>query len=89
MKTILKKEVLKKDTNSHGIMVYNDSVNSFEHVTECFIKYCNHTSHQAEQCAFIIHSKGKYIVKTGDIGEIANINTALTDAGINSELIEL
>ena len=41
------------------LIVYNDDHNSFEWVIECFCNYLKHSSEQAEQCAYLIHNKGK------------------------------
>jgi ATP-dependent Clp protease adaptor protein ClpS len=47
------------------IVVYNDDVNTFDHVIETLIRVCNHTPEQAEQCSLIVHYNGKCTVKTG------------------------
>ena len=52
----------------------------------CLIVYCNHTSTQAEQCALIIHNKGKCSVKTGSIEDLTPICKALQDKGLNAEI---
>ena len=52
------------------IIVWNDEINTFDWVIETLIKVCGHTQEQAEQCAFFIHTKGKYGVKNGDYEEI-------------------
>jgi ATP-dependent Clp protease adaptor protein ClpS len=56
------------------LIVWNDEVNSFEWVIETLVDVCGHTPEQAEQCAIIIDSKGKYAVKEGSatIEVIAN-----------------
>ncbi len=73
------------DTNS--IIVYNDEVNSFEHVIVTFIKVLNHQLHQAEQCANIIHNKGKCSVKNGTFMILLPQYMALLDAGISAEIV--
>jgi ATP-dependent Clp protease adaptor protein ClpS len=70
----------------NAIVIYNDNVNSFDHVITCLIVYCNHTSTQAEQCALIIHNKGKCSVKTGSIEDLTPICKALQDKGLNAEI---
>lgn len=47
------------------IILYNDDVNSFEHVIMCLVAFCDHGFQQAEQCATIVHYKGKCAVKHG------------------------
>ncbi len=68
------------------LVVFNDDVNSFEWVIECFINYLKHSSEQAEQCAWIIHEKGKCSVKNGTKEELLPIKVALTDAGLSAEI---
>jgi ATP-dependent Clp protease adaptor protein ClpS len=69
-----------------SIILYNDDVNSFDHVIECLMKYCNHSSAQAEQCALIIDSKGRYAVKSGTISKLIPIYSALTMNNLTAEI---
>jgi len=48
---------------NNEIIVYNDDVNTFDHVIETLIRVCDHTPEQAEQCSLIIHYNGKCTVK--------------------------
>ncbi|MBC8172291.1 MAG: ATP-dependent Clp protease adaptor ClpS [Chitinophagales bacterium] len=68
------------------LIVHNDSVNTFEWVIESLVEICKHTLEQAEQCAFIIHFKGKYAVKDGDKDILSPMRQALIDRGINATL---
>jgi ATP-dependent Clp protease adaptor protein ClpS len=68
------------------IILYNDNVNTFEHVIECLIKYCKHTSEQAEQCTTIIHYKGKCAVKSGGRKDLEPILQALLENGLTAEI---
>ena len=81
-------EDLIKDIKQSKIVVYNDEVNSFDHVIFCLMKYCNHTLEQAEQCAWIIHSKGKYSVKTGSFEKLLPVCEALVENGLNAKIEE-
>ena len=51
------------------ILLFNDDVNSFDHVIDSLCKYCDHDSVQAEQCAWIVHNNGKCLVKKGTLSE--------------------
>ncbi len=66
------------------IMVYNDDFNSFQHVINCLVAYCDQDEEQAEQCAWIIHLKGRYAVKHGKFKDLKPIKEALTDSGLNA-----
>ena len=68
------------------IVVYNDDYNTFDHVIECFVKYCKHQRLQAEQCANIIHNNGKCSVKKGSLKDLKPINEALCENGLNARI---
>lgn len=72
---------------NNEIIVYNDDVNTFDHVIETLVRVCNHTSEQAEQCSLIIHYKGKCTVKTGVLDELKPQCTGLLDAGLSAEIV--
>lgn len=72
---------------NHEIVLYNDDVNTFDHVIECLIKYCDHAAEQAEQCAILVHYKGKCTVKTGSIDELKPQCTALLESGLSAEIV--
>ena len=52
------------------IVMYNDDVNTFDHVIDTLIRVCSHSPEQAEQCSLIVHYNGKCTVKTGPIKEL-------------------
>jgi ATP-dependent Clp protease adaptor protein ClpS len=73
--------------SNHEIVLHNDDVNTFDHVIETLIRVCKHEALQAEQCALLVHYKGKCTVKTGTIEELKPQCTALLDVGLSAELI--
>ena len=72
---------------NHEIVLHNDDVNTFDHVIDTLIRVCSHTSEQAEQCAILVHYKGKCTVKTGDFDELKPQCTQLLEAGLSAEII--
>lgn len=70
------------------LLVYNDEVNTFEWVIECFIKVLKHTAEQAEQLSYIIHYKGKAIVKNGTWEELRPYKDALCERGLSAVIEE-
>ena len=76
-----------KTTDLKDLMVFNDDVNTFEHVINTLIRVCNHTLEQAEQCTWIIHFKGKCSVKKGDFLELKPKRDAICDAGIDARIL--
>lgn len=68
------------------LVVYNDEVNTFDHVITTLVKVCSHTAEQAEQCTLLIHYKGKCSVKKGSFTELLPMRQGIVDAGINAEI---
>ncbi len=69
------------------IVLYNDDVNTFDHVIDTLIRVCNHTAEQAEQCAVLVHYKGRCTVKTGSFKELKPQCLQLLDAGLSAEIM--
>ena len=63
-------DTLTQEERLNEIVLFNDDVNTFEHVIESLVAICNHTHEQAEQCALLVHYKGKCTVKTGSYDEL-------------------
>ncbi|MFC2354661.1 MAG: ATP-dependent Clp protease adaptor ClpS [Capnocytophaga ochracea] len=71
------------------LILYNDDVNTFDHVIDTLVKVCHHTFEQAEQCAIIVHFKGKCDVKSGSYDFLKPLCTALLNAGLSAEIEEV
>lgn len=82
---LLLEEILDQDESE--LVVFNDDVNTFEHVTHILMKVCQHTQEQAEQCTLIIHYKGKCSVKKGSRTKLKPMCEAILDAGIQATVI--
>jgi len=79
--------VLDKLLNSNNsILLYNDEVNTFDHVIDSLCKYCDHDSVQAEQCAWIVYNNGKCVVKSGAYDDLLPICNALKDNGLSAQI---
>jgi len=72
---------------NHEIVLHNDEVNTFDHVIDCLVAYCDHAPLQAEQCALIVHYNGKCSVKTGALKELKDRCTNLLNAGLSAEIV--
>jgi ATP-dependent Clp protease adaptor protein ClpS len=77
-------DVLTLTEDPGTLVVWNDEVNTFEWVIETLIEICHHTEEQAEQCAMIIHTQGKYAVKHGSYDELKPMCDAITERGIGA-----
>ncbi len=80
-------DVLEKEVNLHEIILFNDDVNTFDFVIDALIEVCDHTAEQAEQCALLVHYKGKCTVKTGEYDELKPRCTRLLTKGLSAEII--
>lgn len=82
-------EVLTEEqvSSNNEIVLYNDEVNTFDHVIDTLIKVCKHTPEQAEQCSLIVHYKGKCTVKTGEYSELRPQCSQLLEAGLSAEIV--
>jgi ATP-dependent Clp protease adaptor protein ClpS len=79
-------DVLTSFEKTYQIVVWNDEVNTFEWVIETLMDICGHSEEQAEQCAMLIHTKGKYAVHQGSYDDLKPKCEAITDRGINATL---
>jgi len=74
-------------TDVMDLVVFNDDVNTFDHVTRTLIKVCKHTQEQAEQCTLIIHYKGKCQVKNGTFDFLRPLREAICEVGIDARIL--
>ena len=79
--------LLEETTDVRDLVVYNDDVNTFEHVTKTLIDVCQHEPEQAEQCTLLIHYKGKCTVKHGSYDELVSLCSAIHDRGISADIV--
>ncbi|THF51870.1 ATP-dependent Clp protease adaptor ClpS [Flavobacterium supellecticarium] len=71
---------------NNEIVLFNDDVNTFDHVIDTLIRVCDHTAEQAEQCAILVHYTGKCTVKTGSYTDLKPQCSSLLDAGLSAEI---
>lgn len=84
LEEVLVEEVI---TANNEIVLYNDDVNTFDHVIDTLIRVCKHTAEQAEQCSLIVHYNGKCTVKTGEFKDLKPQCSQLLEAGLSAEII--
>jgi ATP-dependent Clp protease adaptor protein ClpS len=74
-------------TDVKDLVVFNDDINTFEHVIKTLIRVCKHSQEQAEQCTWIIHYKGKCAVKTGSFEQLTPLREAICEEGIDAKIV--
>jgi len=75
-----------EDKEPKNLIVFNDDYNTFDHVINTLVKVCKHTLQQAEQCTWLIHYRGKCIVKTGNFRKLKPMRDGICDAGIDARI---
>jgi len=85
-RTLHKDGKLKSGGESSSLILYNDDINTFDHVIKSLVEVCGHDSVQAEQCALIVHFKGSCEVKLG-LPEVLNVmSRSLNAKGLKSKV---
>ena len=64
--------------------MYNDDVNTFDHVINSLMATCKHKLMEAEQCAYIVHYRGKCQVKHGSEDQMNRLHAALVQRGLSA-----
>ncbi len=88
-KILHKDNKLKRGSESGTLILYNDDVNTFEHVIKSLVEICGHDSVQAEQCAMIVHFKGSCEIKLGIVEVLNAMSRSLNAKGLNSKVESL
>ncbi|MFZ4399048.1 MAG: ATP-dependent Clp protease adaptor ClpS [Bacteroidales bacterium] len=68
------------------IILFNDNFNTFDFVIDTLIEVCEHEPEQAEQCAMIVHYKGKCAVKSGTYFDLKPIFTEMSNRNLTVEI---
>lgn len=76
-----------ESTDLMDLVVFNDDVNTFDHVINTLMKVCKHTPEQAEQCTLLIHYKGKCTVKNGSFNFLKPMRDAICEEGIDARIL--
>ena len=79
-------QVKDKITTIRTIVVYNDDVNSFEHVINCFMTILEHTFEESMVEAYTIHNNGKCDVKSGSYDELEPYALALLNKQLSAKI---
>lgn len=66
----------------YELVLYNDDINTFEHVIDVLIDVCELDEIQAEQIAFITHHKGKCAITSGPLNLLNPLNESISFKGL-------
>jgi ATP-dependent Clp protease adaptor protein ClpS len=85
-KTLHRNDKSESGGESGILILYNDDINTFEHVIKSLVEVCGHDSVQAEQCALIVHFKGSCEVKNGMVEVLNAMSRSLNSKGLHSKV---
>jgi ATP-dependent Clp protease adaptor protein ClpS len=91
----MKERTLRKDDKFNGgsescsLILYNDDINTFDHVIKSLVEVCGHDPIQAEQCAHIVHFKGSCDIKSGMVEVLTAMSRSLNAKGLNTRVESL
>ena len=88
-KILHRDDKLKSGNESGTLVLYNDDINTFDHVIKSLVEVCGHDPVQAEQCAMIVHFKGSCDVKIGMVEVLNAMSRSLNLKGLNSKVESL
>lgn len=88
VETEVAEETLLDEATADGwqLVLYNDEHNSFDHVIEMLVSVCGHEATQAEQCALLVHFKGKCTVMSGAYDDLEPKCSKLLSADLTAEI---
>jgi ATP-dependent Clp protease adaptor protein ClpS len=80
--TFTLEEILSSIKTTNRLILWNDDVNTFDHVIHCMMKYLDYTESQAEKIAWEVHTKGKCAVLEGSYTEMEIYRKILKQEGL-------
>ncbi|NPA45681.1 MAG: ATP-dependent Clp protease adaptor ClpS [Chlorobi bacterium] len=85
-KNLPRQQDKQQEQSMYQIVLFNDDYNTFDHVIDVLMAYCEHTEEQAEQCAWVTHLYGKCSVKEGTYEQLEPVAMALLEEGLSVEI---
>lgn len=65
------------------LILHNDDYHTFDYVIDSLVTICKHDVQQAEQCALLVHYKGKCDVKQGTQNSLRPMKIKLQQKGLD------
>ena len=75
-------ELLRGLKEMHRLILWNDDINTFDHVIYCMMKYLDYSEIQSEKIAFKVHNEGKCAVLEGSFTEMEVYRKILQQEGL-------
>lgn len=75
-------ELLASVKENHRLILWNDDVNTFEHVIYCLMHHLKYTETEAERIAWKVHTEGKCAILEGSFTELEVYRKILKSEGL-------
>ena len=85
-KTLPKENLQEQVITLCDLVLYNDDIHTFDFVIQTLMDVCGHEQVQAEQCATLVHLKGKCGVKRGSFNVLKPKCEALLEKGLSATI---
>lgn len=82
VETFTLEEILASLKSSNKLILWNDEINTFDHVIHCLVKYLDYTDSQAEKIAWTVNNEGKCAVLEGSFTEMEVYRKILQREGL-------
>lgn len=83
LQEILDKAGIEPASNDvYKLILWNDEVNSFDHVILCLISIMNFSPEKAENAAWTVHMKGACVLRSGSKDKLKPFKIALEEQGL-------
>ncbi len=75
-------EILSSLKTIHRLILWNDEINTFEHVIHCLVRYLDYAPNQALKIAEKVHNDGKCAILEGSFTEMEVYRKILQQEGL-------
>ncbi len=75
-------EILAAVKDSNRLILWNDDINTFDHVIYCLMHHLQYTENEAEKIAWTVHNEGKCAVLEGSYTEMEIYRKILKSEGL-------
>ncbi|NGM62983.1 ATP-dependent Clp protease adaptor ClpS [Sphingobacterium sp. SGG-5] len=75
-------EILASFKESHRLILWNDEINTFDHVIYCLMHHLQYSEAEAERIAWKVHTEGKCPVLEGSYTEVEIYRKILKAEGL-------
>jgi len=80
--TFTLEQILAVVQSASRLILWNDEINTFDHVIHCLMKHLQYSETQAEQIAWKVHTEGKCAILEGSVTEMEVYRKILKAEGL-------